>query len=420
MQVPGWLHFARALRSQPYARLWMGQTISMLGNYAFIPMLGWQTLQLTHSAAATAIVETAAMIPMALFLLFGGVAADRLPRRLIMLLSDTGCGIAALCIALLSLMHRLEFWHLVALVAFFGICSGFFSPAYRSIRPELVEKELLTSANALDGMSRQIGRLVGPSLSIVFIALAGLPLVFAFDGLTFLFSALCLLMVRMPASHAKLEQKASDMQKPSGIRQIFADIQEGVRYIRQVAWLGVGIVVFAIATTGTASSLIVALPKLVQIHYNTGVWLLGMIFTLQALGYILAMLLVGHIRHRRGIFAFTAALVHSICVVALGLPVPFLIHPLTAMIACLILGLNGGLCDTLWTTLQQEYVPSDKLGRVSSIDLFSSFCLWPLGYAIVGKVADTIDPGWAFVATGCIGIILYGSALSFAAIRRLQ
>jgi MFS family permease len=145
-----------------------------------------------------------------------------------------------------------------------------------------------------------------------------------------------------------------------------------------------------------------------------------MIFTLQALGYILATLLVGYIHRRRGIFAFTAALVHSISVVALGLPVPFLMQPLTAMIASLILGLNGGLCDTLWTTLQQEYVPSDKLGRVSSIDLFSSFCLWPLGYAIVGKVADTIDPGWAFVVTGCIGIVLYGSALGFTAIRQLQ
>src|SRR5439155_10094701 len=145
----------------------------------FIPVLGWQTLQLTHSATSTAIVETAAMVPMALFLLFGGVAADRLPRRLIMLLSDSGSGIAVLCIALLSWMHRLQFWHLVALVTFFGVCSGFFSPAYRSIRPQLVEKEQLASANALDGMSRQIGRLIGPSLSIILIAFAGLPVVFA-------------------------------------------------------------------------------------------------------------------------------------------------------------------------------------------------------------------------------------------------
>lgn len=59
--------FAHALRSKPYALLWMGQTISMLGNYVFIPVLGWQTLQLTHSATATAIVETTAAIPMVLF-----------------------------------------------------------------------------------------------------------------------------------------------------------------------------------------------------------------------------------------------------------------------------------------------------------------------------------------------------------------
>jgi MFS family permease len=177
----------------------------MLGNYVFIPVLGWQTLQLTHSATSTAIVETAAMVPMALFLLFGGVAADRLPRRLIMLLSDSGSGIAVLCISLLSWMHQLQFWHLVVLVTFFGCCSGFFSPAYRSIRPQLVEKELLASANALDGLSRQIGRLIGPSLSIVLIAFAGLPIVFAFDGLTFLFSAICLLIVRIPTTNIEPE-----------------------------------------------------------------------------------------------------------------------------------------------------------------------------------------------------------------------
>ena len=190
--------------------------------------------------------------------------------------------------------------------------------------------------------------------------------------------------------------------------------------MRQIPWLGLGIVLFAIVTTGTASALIVALPKLVQNHYKTGVWLLGTIFTVQALGFILAMPLVGYIHRRRGIFVFATAVLLCIGIIGLGIPVPFLIQPLTAIVASLLIGLSGGLNDTLWNTLQQEHVPSEKLGRVSSINMLSSFCLWPLGYAIVGKVADTIDPGWVFVITGCIGIVLYSCALFRRSIRQLE
>lgn len=95
-------------------------------------------------------------------------------------------------------------------------------------------------------------------------------------------------------------------------------------------------------------------------------------------------------------------------------------QPLPAIVAGLLIGLMGGLNDTLWNTLQQEHVPSEKLGRVSSIGMLSSFCLWPLGYVIVGKVADTIDPGWVFVITGCIGVVLYSYALCKRSIRQLE
>ncbi len=117
---------------------------------------------------------------------------------------------------------------------------------------------------------------------------------------------------------------------------------------------------------------------------------------------------------------FATAVLLCIGIIGLGIPVPFLIQPLTAIVASLLIGLSGGLNDTLWNTLQQEHVPSEKLGRVSSINMLSSFCLWPLGYAIVGKVADTIDPGWVFVITGCIGIVLYSCALFRRSIRQLE
>ena len=117
--------------------------------------LAWQILLLTRSATAMGIVMTAEMIPRLLFLLLGGVAADRLPKRLVMLCSDAGRAIVVLVIALSGWFHLLQFWHLVILALFFGIVEGFFSPAYRALPPQLVKTEDLTSANALTGLSEQ-------------------------------------------------------------------------------------------------------------------------------------------------------------------------------------------------------------------------------------------------------------------------
>jgi MFS family permease len=160
------LRFARALRSRPFALLWLGQTISTLGDGACLTALAWQVLILTGSGAAMGVVLIATAIPRVLFMLLGGVIADRLPRRLVMLWADAGRAAAVGAIALLSYTNSLQFWHLIALGLLFGLSQAFFLPAYQSIAPQLVEVEALPSANALNSLTREIGRLVGPALSM--------------------------------------------------------------------------------------------------------------------------------------------------------------------------------------------------------------------------------------------------------------
>ncbi|MGH2516633.1 MAG: MFS transporter, partial [Ktedonobacterales bacterium] len=141
------VRFARALGSKPFAMLWAGQTISALGDGAYTTALAWQVLKLTGSATAMGAVLIARTVPMLIFLLVGGVAADRLPRRLVMLASDAGRGLSVLCVAALGWLGLLQLWHLVLLSLIFGFVSGFFMPAYQSIAPELVATENLPSAN---------------------------------------------------------------------------------------------------------------------------------------------------------------------------------------------------------------------------------------------------------------------------------
>lgn len=137
-QLAGRFRFARALRSRPFALLWAGQTVSALGDGAYFTALAWQVLLLTHSGTAMGLLLAAASVPRLIFLLAGGIAADRLPRRLVLFWSDAGRAVVVLAIAVLGWTQLLQFWHLIMLALLFGFVGAFFGPAYRAMPPQLV------------------------------------------------------------------------------------------------------------------------------------------------------------------------------------------------------------------------------------------------------------------------------------------
>lgn len=151
MDVALWrrARFVQALRSRPFALLWGGQTISALGDGAYFTALAWQVLIQTHSGTAMGLMLVASSIPWLVFWLIGGIAADRLPRRLVLFWSDAGRATVLLAIAGLGWAGLLQLWHLIALGLIFGLVGAFFGPAYRAIPPQLVDVEALPSANAM-------------------------------------------------------------------------------------------------------------------------------------------------------------------------------------------------------------------------------------------------------------------------------
>ena len=163
------------------------------------------------------IVLIATSVPRVVFLLLGGVIADRLPRRLVMLWADAGRALAVGAIAVLGYTNTLQFWQLIALGLLFGLSQAFFLPAYQSIAPQLVEVEALPSANALNGLTREIGMLAGPALGALLVASFSTASAFAFDALTFLVSALCLLAIRVPRLSRCLPRKGSKRIPQNGV-----------------------------------------------------------------------------------------------------------------------------------------------------------------------------------------------------------
>src|SRR5579859_1362625 len=226
------LQFARALQARSFALLWTGQTISVLGDAVFTIALTWEVLLLTGSATAMSLIVLAQWTPRIALLLFGGVLADRVSRRLLMLWADSGRGLIVLLVAWLSWSHQLQFWHLVALAPLFGIVSSFFDPAYQAILPQLVETDALASANSLNIVSRNTGFLLGPMLSAGCIMLVGPASAFTFDGLTFFIPAIFLIAIKVPASSevpfVQQSQAGTSAQAAPGDGLLVSGSSEGV------------------------------------------------------------------------------------------------------------------------------------------------------------------------------------------------
>lgn len=421
------LRFARALNSRPYALVWIGQSISGLGDGIFYIALAWQVLLMTHSGTAMGIVLVASAIPRLVFMLIGGVTADRLPRRMILLWSDGGRGVVVLLISVLGFAGQLQFWHLVIEALIFGVVDGFFTPAVLAITPDLVEKDDLPSANALVSVSQIMAQLIGPILGAGLIALVSPVGVFALNSLSFLISMAFLWVVRIPEKHMQavgvqdegaLEGSTGwegmegewdwgkGEEKRRGIAGVMVDVWEGFRYIRVTRWLWVSILCFSIGSIGLSGPLTVAMPKLVHDVYGQGAWLLGVISSAGAIGSLLGLVLVGQAKRlkRRGLILYLSLIPSGIGIVLFGLSWSMAAFFVVGPFASAMFGFSGAFFNTNWFTLLQERVPGNKLGRVISLSMLGSFALIPVSQAFSGVLTDRLGPALVFLLGGLLAL----------------
>jgi MFS family permease len=442
------LGFARALKSRSYAMIWLGQSISGLGDGIFYIALAWQILLMTHSGTAMGIVLVAATVPRLLFVLIGGVTADRLPRRSIILWSDGGRGLVVLLISILGFTGLLQFWHLVIESLIFGIVDGFFSPAILAITPDLVEKDDLPSANALNGVSMNLTQLVGPILGAGLIALFGPISVFALNGLSFFLSVALLLFIPIPECHVQMAevsepervlvasggdmpegnaaeaivQKEEQKEKKLGFWGVIEDVQQGLFYVKDSRWLWVSILCLSLGNLGVVGPLVVAMPKLINDVYGQGAWLLGLINSAGPIGALLALMLVGQAKRlqRRGLLAYLSLIPGGVGLVLFGLPwshpVFFIIGPLASM----MFGFSISFFNTIWFTILQEIIPGDKLGRVISLDTLGSFALIPISEGLGGVLTDRLGPAMVFLLGGALTLITNFIPLLVSDVREMK
>lgn len=388
----GRLRALHALRSRDFRLLWLGQTLSLIGNGAFVVALGWKTVEFTGSSSSLAVVLMANAAAMLTTLLVGGALADRYPRRALMIASDLArFGIVG-SLVLCDVTNTLSFGLLIAFAVGVGLADGFFHPAFGGIVPLVVEQPLLASANTLIGLSRQIGFVVGPAIAGVAYGVFGSASVFGIDAVTYLVAASLLGLAR--------PRRIAAEPGEGTIREIVS----GLRYVASVPWLWISIAVAAFAVMVTMAPFQSLLPELVQQEFGRDVGAYGLLFTLQALGMALGTLAFGQTNPRRhrilwmyGLFALNDLFV---IVLALG----------SYEIAALMVLLRGaaiGFGIGIWSTLLMELVPESKLSRVVSVDFFGSFGLLPLGYALSALVADSASPALLIAGGAAISFLIW-------------
>jgi Transmembrane secretion effector len=383
----------RPLAERDFRLLWAGQAISLLGDGVLTVALAWQTLQLSSSPTALALVMFARAAPRIVLMLLGGVISDRLPRRLVMLAADLVQALAVGVIALLAAGDQLRLWHLVVLGAVASAASAFFLPASTALLPELLATDLLLPANALSTSSRVLAaQFAGPALGGLLIAAAGTAAAFAVDAASFLVSVATLAMLRTRPEPRPASERTTGMLQEVG---------EGLTYARGQPWIWVTLVVAGFANFLVGGPLQVLLPVIVN-RLGAGAGSLGLVYAAFGVGGGLAVLLAGQLGvPRKRVTAMYAVWIPSGLVVA-GIGLARGVVALALLYG--LVGLLFELGNLIWTTLLQERVPARVLGRVSSLDWLISVGTQPIAIAATGPLAAAVGATAVLVAGGLISV----------------
>ena len=392
------------LAERDFRLLFFGRTISLFGN-AFAPIaLAFAVVTLTGSPADLGLVLSAYMLAHLIFLLVGGVWADRLPRHLVMAGSDIVSGVAQIAAAILLLGGAARAWQLVLLAAVRGGASAFFMPASAGLVPQVVSQSRLQQANALLSLSRNSTRIAGVALAGVLVATLGPGWALALDGATYAIGAVFVVMLRVP--------RAEGSEK----RAFLGELAEGWREFRSRSWLWVTIVQFALINAYAIGAFFVLGPFVAERHLGgAAAW--GLILAAEAVGMIIAGVLALHFRPQRPLLVATLAVLTMAPLLALlGLAAPLLL----ILPAALLAGVGLELYGVFWDTTLQQHIPEEKLSRVSSYDVLGSFALIPIGVATMGPIAGAIGVEETLLGAALVVVVATLAVVCVGDVRNLR
>jgi MFS family permease len=378
-----------ALSNREFRLFWFGQIISLSGTWMQSVAQGWLVYSLTKSPFYLGLVAAAASLPILLFSLIGGVIADRFPKRNLLLLTQALSIIPALALGTLTGLGMITVWHVAVLAAFLGTINAFDIPTRQSFLFEMVGRESLVNAIALNSAAFNGARIIGPTIAGVLIAYLGIPACFFLNALSFIAVIVALSMMKI---------KGERRTKSEGM---ITDVMKGIGFMKSSGEITSVIILVAIFSL-VGLPYISLLPVFAGDVFHAGAKGLGFLMAASGVGALTAALAIaakGNIRNTMKFMAI-AGLIFSSALLIFSLSRTFWLS-----LAVITVG-GWGMMSYLAAANShiQLSVPDELRGRVMSVYSLVFLGMVPIGNSIMGLVADVIGTTNAVTIAGMICI----------------
>ena len=378
----------QVLKQRDFGFFWGSLLFSAIGTQISTVAVAWQVYEITNSPFQLGLTGLFRALPVMILSLPGGVLADRMDRRKLLIITQTMAALLSLVLALLTSTGQIRVWHIYAVTFLSGAVGIFDAPARTAMIPTLVSAEQLASAYALNITWRQIATLAGPFVGGVVIGALGLSPAYYIDAASFLAVIICLAFMRRQVKPAR-EKKESPLES----------VRAGFNFIRDNSViLGLMSMDTCVQFFGAYRSM---MPVFARDILGFGPSALGLLLGVPALGALAGsgvILATGNPR-RKGQLIISVTLLYTVGLICFALSRSLMLS--LAIVFCL--GLVDAVGETLRDTLVQSTTPDAMRGRVKSFDQVFMSAGTYLGHAQMGAAASLFGVPGALVIGGCIG-----------------
>ncbi|HEX2918642.1 MAG TPA: MFS transporter [Edaphobacter sp.] len=375
----------RAFRYRDFRLMWTGACVSTIGTFVQQFAQSWLVYDLTKDAFYLGLDLFLGQLPVMMFSLFGGVFADRMDRRKMLLVSQYIQMICAFLLAALFAMHMVKVWHILALSFFVGVGQSFGGPAYSALLPSLVDPEDLSNAIAMNSIQFNLARVVGPTLGGLAYTAFGATWCFALNGLSFLAVIASLFMIHVT------------FVPPKTTESVLKSMKEGLQFIRRREGMAM-LVILAFCTTLFGSSINSFLPVFVRSVFNKGPETYTLLLVCSGAGSIVGALSVAAVEKMKG----QGRLVLLILIL-LGIAIAGFALSRWLPLSCVLMFLIGTalMASASFMLSLAQLITTDAMrGRVMSVYSLAFRAGIPLGALALGKLIPIFGATRTITATG--------------------
>ncbi|SHJ39659.1 MFS transporter [Desulfofundulus thermosubterraneus] len=389
---PGFKAIISSLRHRNFRLFWTGQCISLVGTWMQNMAQSWLVLELTGSPFLLGLVGALQFIPLLLFALFTGVVVDRLPKRPLLLFAQGMSMLIALVLGLLTLFNVVQYWHVAVLAFLLGTMHSLDMPARQAFIIELVGRDDLMNAIALNSSVFNGARIIGPAVAGLVISTVGIAACFLANAASFLFVLGGLLLIQV--------QEDKDVRE--GHKKLWEDVREGLAYIRSNPT-----VFTVLAMVGSMSTLAINFNVLVPVFAREVLHReaqgFGFLMSATGLGAFMGALTLAYLSNRGPRVKLLLAAASGFCLCELLLAL-VRYYPLALVLLCLA-GFAVSTFSASANATVQMNIPDHLRGRVMSVYSLVFIGLVPLGNFFSGTVAHLWGAPAGFALGGGLALL---------------